>query len=66
VTARAEIARLLAIFNGLSENDKDIVLKISETAVSKPEIISSIQAQAGDYAGACSRHPDAGKHEPAL
>jgi hypothetical protein len=36
VTAKAEISRLLAVFNGLSEHDKNIVLKISET-IRKPE-----------------------------
>jgi hypothetical protein len=46
VTARAEISRLLAIFNELSENDKDIVLKISETAL-QSKIIPSVQAQVG-------------------
>ncbi|GHV81849.1 hypothetical protein AGMMS49991_04070 [Spirochaetia bacterium] len=65
VTARAEIARLLAMFNDLSENKRDIVLKISEMAL-KPEIIPSVQAQAEDYAGMCRRHPDLGKHEPTL
>jgi hypothetical protein len=44
MTTQAEIARLLAIFNDLSENDKDIVLKISETVL-KPESISSVQTQ---------------------
>jgi hypothetical protein len=47
MTAKAEISRLLAIFNDLSENDKDIVLKISE-AVIKPEIIPSILKQPGN------------------
>jgi hypothetical protein len=65
VTARAEIARLLAIFNDLSENDKDVILKISETAL-KPGVIPSGQPQAGDYAGACGKHPNTGKHKPAL
>ena len=46
MTARAEIARLLAIFNDLSENDKNIVLKISETVL-KPEIIPLAQTQNG-------------------
>jgi hypothetical protein len=45
VTARAEISRLLAIFNALSENDKNIVLKISES-IKKPEI-TAIQTQDG-------------------
>jgi hypothetical protein len=47
VTARAEIARLLATFNDLSENEKDIVLKISETVL-KPEINPSVQTEAKD------------------
>jgi hypothetical protein len=44
LTARAEISRLLAAFNELSESDKDIVIKISETVI-KPEINSSIANQ---------------------
>jgi hypothetical protein len=44
LTARAEIARLLAVFNELSEGDKDMVLKISETVI-KSGIAPSIQNQ---------------------
>jgi hypothetical protein len=65
VTARAEISRLLAIFNDLSETDKDIVLKISETVIG-PKIILYVQPQSGDYAGTCSKHSNKGKHEPTL
>jgi hypothetical protein len=44
MTAQAEISRLLDIFNALSENDKDIVLKVSET-IKKPEAVSSVPGQ---------------------
>ncbi|GHV82289.1 hypothetical protein AGMMS49991_08470 [Spirochaetia bacterium] len=47
MTARAEISRLLAIFNDLTEKDKDLVLKISES-VTKPEIVSSFPPQNED------------------
>jgi hypothetical protein len=50
MTAKAEISRLLAIFNTLSENDKDLVLKVSET-IKTPKIISSTPSQAKNCSG---------------
>ncbi|GHV05158.1 hypothetical protein FACS189485_11710 [Spirochaetia bacterium] len=47
MTAKAEISRLLAIFNDLTEKDKDLVLKISES-VTKPKIIPSFPSQNED------------------
>jgi fructose/tagatose bisphosphate aldolase len=50
MTAKAEISRLLAIFNTLSENDKDLVLKVSE-AIKTPKIISATPGQAKNCSG---------------